>query len=229
MNKIHELSLVLPFLAIAGDIQSKPCNCCETVVTLSALGCSILNLDGDWLIAWVCRDCLAEVMATNGDSIKRGVPITEEKIDATLLSAAEWLDGELLERNRGEPFVRRPTFAENQRASNAGQVVPEGAAVVVSRENQTHLRRRPLPMPFPWKADSEWMVGAGAACEALAIADAIDSGEATALILPGGNGMVMAEQGDAMTIAIQETRQRPAFRPANERLRSAPSSARTKP
>mgnify|MGYP001395833754 FL=1 len=205
MNKIHELSLVLPFLAMAGDVQSKPCNCCETVVPLSALNCSILNLDGEWLIAWVCRDCLAEVSASDGASILRGVPITEEEIDATLLSAAEWLDSELLKLNKGEAFVRRPTFAETQRTVNSGRRIPEGAAVVVCRENETHLRRRPLPMPFPWKADSEWMAGAGAAREALAIADAIERGEASVVILPGGNGVVMAsspELADALATGV---------------------------
>ncbi|EXI63723.1 MAG: hypothetical protein AW08_03910 [Candidatus Accumulibacter adjunctus] len=191
MNKIHELSLVLPLVAIAADVQSKSCDCCEKVAPLSALTCSILHCEGEWLIAWICRDCLVKVKATSGPSIKRGMPITEEEIDATLLSAAEWLDGELLKWNRGESFVRRPTFAETQRARKAGQVVPEGAAVVISRNNETHLRRRPLPMPFPWEADSEWIAGPGAARAALAIADAIQRGEASVVVLAGCNELVM--------------------------------------
>lgn len=50
----------------------------------------------------------------------------------------------------------------------------------------THLARRLMPMPFPWRDEQEWMAGQIAAQDALDLADAIGRGEVDMLEV-GGN------------------------------------------
>ena len=203
MNRIAELSTVLQLSAATDDTQIKPCDCCGHSTHLASMACSILNEEGEWLVAWSCPDCTPTTKATNGSNIKRGTPMSNEQIDATLIAAADWLDAEILSRNKGQPFIRRPTFIETQRAAKEGRTIPNGAAIVVTQHDETHLRRRALPMPFPWHGDEEWMAGASAAREALAMADAIERGDAEITVFPGGNSIITCSSDDFADMLLE--------------------------
>lgn len=173
MNTINEYSHALQLLAANSIAQTTLCDCCGKITALETMTCSLLKQDDQWVIVWVCPDCLPNTRATNGSNINRGVPVPLSQIEETLLAAGEWLDTELLKRNKYQPFIRRSTYAEVQRVAKGGTVIPDRAAVVVMKLGENRLRRRLLPMQYPWKGDWEWMAGADAAREALAVADAI--------------------------------------------------------
>lgn len=183
--KLNELTKVL-FLRENDESNNQSCGCCGQLFPATTLSCVILSDEADeWLIAWACHDCYPQIKLTVGGNIKQVAPITMKEIEATLL-ASEWLDSEILRQREGEPFIRRPTYAETIHPDSGRTYIRPGAAVVVTQPDDKHLCRRLLPMPFPWHDDSEWIIGEMVAREALAMADAIERGDADLTVFQGG-------------------------------------------
>ena len=203
MNSIlNEFSLNLQFLFSDLETQGLPCSCCSSVGDQSTMMCYVVGHDDEYLITWICPECKDIIVATEGLTINSGTPISLDKIKEYVLESAKLLDLNIFNKNKHKPYVRRPTYAETQRAAKNGKQVPEGAALIVMQHDEKHMLCRALPMPFPWKSDGEWLVTGSAAIEALAIADSIESGKAEVILLPGGNCIVTTEE-DALTAMAQ--------------------------
>jgi hypothetical protein len=179
MTKLYELSLLLTLMVASADsLPQTNCACCGKHADYKTMTCSISRDQSKTFVSWICPTCLPEAKKSNGQTIEQGSVMSEADIDATLIDEATWLDAELLRRNELRPFIRRPTFAEQNRAAVEGRLVPDGAAVIVKKHDSTRLHRTALPFPFPWASDTEWMAGAVAATEALALLNEIKHGNA---------------------------------------------------
>lgn len=157
LHKVTELSHV--FAGIFSR-QSDPgrCDCCQDSEHYSEMECTVHEYEGKMTLSWLCSFCFPLAMATDGATIQSSLPLDPDEAERTMLSAASWLDSSLLERNYGEPFVRRPLLAEIHRANKAGINLPKEFAIVVMQVNGTRARRRVFPKPFPWNGDAEWSV-----------------------------------------------------------------------
>jgi hypothetical protein len=185
--KLRELATILPLsmpAELSGELRQ--CDCCDRSPEIGTMYCVPGIYGSKVLISWLCRDCIAKAKANGGETIQRGSEIAWKDIDHLLLSSAHWLDAEIFKRNKNQPFVRRPLLAEIQRVQSTGQVVPEGAAVVVTRHDGERLRRQSLPIPFPWHDDNEFLAGPSAAKEAMAMAKMVKTGHAEVFMMPGG-------------------------------------------
>lgn len=172
-----ELSTVLPFLVRTIQGESTSCDCCGTSAKVGDMT-NMIRVQGDQsLLCWICPACLPEAKATNGDSVRRGCSLGDAEAENLLRMACGSFDSTVLKICNFQPFVRRRNFVERERARAAGKTIPDGAAVVVTKYDKTHLHRRVLQMPFPWR-DDEWYAGPIAAREAMAFAEEIERGEA---------------------------------------------------
>lgn len=189
--KIIELTIALSLGIETLTTDTNPCSCCGAARVLSTMEPKVVTLGDQLCVAWVCPNCLGETNATGGSNVKDANPITMAQLDAMLLAAYKWLDSKLLQRGGKKLFIRRPTFAERQKALATGVALPSGSAVVVSPHGEGHLGRRLMPMPFPWRDEQEWMAGPMAAQSAVDLADAIGRGEVDMLEV-NGNAMFFA-------------------------------------
>jgi hypothetical protein len=188
MVKANELAIVLLLQAEEEIDQAVSCSCCESITAKPLINPRVIVEPDRWVVAFICPKCENETNNTDGDNIKRISLIDVAQVDATLLAAYKWLDGKLLQKNGWKLFIRRPTFAECQKALATSAILPAGAAVVVTLHGENHLLRRLMPMPFPWRDEQEWMAGPIAAQDALDLADAIERGEVDMLEV-GGNAI----------------------------------------
>ena len=166
------------------------CSCCHIETVMSTLEPKVVPLGDELGVAWICPACLDASNATGGAIIQNAARITVAALDALLMSAYRWLDSKLLGRNGRKLYIRRPTFAESQKAIATGVVLPGNSAVVVTPQGDSHLRRRLMPMPFPWMPE-EWWAGPVAAQSAVDLADAIERGEVD-MVMIGENAMFSA-------------------------------------
>jgi hypothetical protein len=188
MIKANELGMVLLLQAEEEIDLTVSCSCCGATTAKPLINPRVIVEADRWVVAFICPKCENETNATDGANIKYVSLIDADLIDPTLLAAYKRLDSKLLQRNGVRLFIRRVTFAERQDALATGAILPPSAAVVVARHGESHLSRRLMPMPFPWRDDNEWMAGPIAAQDALDLADAIGRGEVDMLEV-GGNVM----------------------------------------
>jgi hypothetical protein len=177
MVKANELGMVLLLQAEEEIDLTVSCSCCGATTTKQLINPRVIVEPDRWVVALICPKCEDETNDTDGANIKRVSLIDAAQVDPTLLAAYKWLDSRLLQRNSKKLFIRRPTFAERQDALATGAILPNGSAVVVSPHGESHLSRRLMPMPFPWRDAQEWIAGPIAAQSAVDLADAIDRGE----------------------------------------------------
>jgi hypothetical protein len=177
MVKANELGMVLLLQAEEEVDLTESCSCCGSITAKPLINPRVIVEPDRWVVAFICPKCEDETNDTDGANIKRVSLIDAAQVDPTLLAAYKWLDSKLLQRNGRKLFIRRVTFSERQDAFGTGASLPPGAAVVVAMHGDTHLSRRLMPMPFPWRDDNEWKAGPIAAQDALDLADAIGRGE----------------------------------------------------
>ena len=185
MLKANELGVIFMLQAEEDVDKTVACSCCGCINNAPSMSPRVIVESGRWVVAFLCPKC------EDGAKIKRVSLIDAAQVDPTLLAAYKWLDSKLLQRSGKKLFIRRPTFAERQKALATGVALPSGSAVVVSPHGEGHLGRRLMPMPFPWRDEQEWMAGPIAAQSAVDLADAIERGEVQMLEV-GENAMFFA-------------------------------------
>lgn len=181
--KMSEFCLLLALSFRHLGNQRISCSCCGTVTMLSEIEPIVATYGEQILVARVCQNCVGAVKATSGSNIQSFLSFAMGQVEQMLLSSAAWLDFALLRDNNNQPFIRRPTFAEDQEAQATGLLFAGNSVVVVAPHGEKQLSRRLMPFPFPWRDEQEWWDGPIAAKGAVDLADAIKRDEVEALII----------------------------------------------